>query len=290
MSEKIIRERLEIQDSYQPAIKRILKTLAKGKIPVLIDTYKNMNASTNWNSGLRLNSFEEVDEKFLKQNITFLNQAKHLAKYAEDSRPEVQPLLYYYAEQSLFAFFVYSLFHYDKSTRNHGLGMNLDDIQELEQISVAVKVDGFFNRIFDAYSLLIQSKQKFLPFIQNNSSIQANDQQDAFTPGKSFSLKQLIACRTETNEPPGSETDIIDFSMLFYASSLVRYKPYFWMKIAAGREELYYFNECFARYNRLYKRLLEELCYIHNYGPTGIILQESDIDYTNQHSVTTINY
>ncbi len=270
---------LEIRDTYEGGIKTVLKKLNTSPNLTNIATYKQLNKTAR-KEGLRLNTPDDVNERFLIQNQTFLKQARYFNEVAcrEDTPSEVKPLLFYYAEQTLFAFFVYSFFHYENPSRRHGLRMvwkkNND---ELEIPNIIIEKEGSFRRILDVYSLLTDRKFKFLPYVHNNSTIVENDDSDSFLVYHELSLEKIIKLRDESNQPPGLEIDILDYLLLFYSSSLARYKPYKWVKISEGKKEFYHFKQAFDRFDVLYERLLKDMCYIHNQGVSGIFLMMPDV-------------
>ena len=270
---------LEIRDTYERGIKTVLKRLNTSPNLTNIATYKKLN-ETAQKDDLRLNIVDDVNERFLIQNQTFLKQARYFSEVAfrEETPSEVKPLLFYYAEQTLFAFYVYSLFHYENHSKHHGLSMvwKKNNV-ELEIPNILIEKEGFFSRILDAYSLLTDRKFKFLPYVHNNSTIEKNDDSDSFLVYHELSLEKIIKLRDESHQPSGLESDILDYLLLFYSSSLARYKPHMWVKISEGKKELYHFNQAFDRFKVLYARLLEDICYIHNHGVSGIFLMMPDV-------------
>lgn len=276
---------LEIKENYAKGIRTVLKRLHTSPNLTNIQTYKKLN-ETAQDDGLRLNTIDDINENFLTQNITFLKQSKYFAEKGKDSNDEVKPLLFYYAEQTLFAFFVYSLFHYEESSEHHGLSMVWKkNGNVLKKPNLMIKKSGFFNRILDAYCLLTDRKFKFLPFVKSNSTIVKNDDKDSFLTHHELSLENIIKLRTEEYQPAGLESDLLDYLMLFYSSSLARYKPVMWMEIAKGRSELYQFNQSFSRFDILQGRLLKEICYIHNAGYSGMFLMMPDIQYNTPDNI-----
>ncbi len=173
-----MRGHLEIKENYHKGMRTVLNRLNISSNLTNIQTYNNLNEVAR-NDGLRLNTVNDINENFLIQNLTFLKQSKYFAEKGRDSNDEVKPLLFYYAQQTLFAFFVYSLFHYEVPSEHHGLSMIWKkNGNMLEEPNIMIKKSGFFNRILDAYCLLTDRKFKFLPFVKNNSTIVENNDKD----------------------------------------------------------------------------------------------------------------
>jgi len=214
-------------------------------------------------------------DAFRIANTIFLKQSEILSDTAKNSDDVVKPILYYYAEQSLFAFFLYSIFSYDEASKHHGLIVNSKSINE---ISVTILKHGFFQRIVDAYSVF-EAGPIYSPIIFENSGFIKNDKDYSIINKTEFTLDELIKIQQNNDNVNGNHKDITDYLLMFVASFLARYKPAIWNEILEAKRTDYitYFRKCFDRFDVLYKRLLLTLLLASHNHSIPASLQDFDI-------------
>lgn len=94
-----------------------------------------------------------------------------------------------------------------------------------------------------------------------------------------FTLEEIIELRESLgNQTNGHYYDLIDFMLIFFASSMARYKPYFWHKIIEGQDgtEFVWFKKAFDRFDLLWIRLTKTLLQLSR-GMAATELQHMDI-------------
>jgi hypothetical protein len=202
-------------------------------------------------------------EEFIIQNDKFYQQARYFGELAKNAIAETKPLVIHYAQQSLFGFFVYSTLSYTASSSKHGLGIVWDP--DYHNVKVRIRKSGFFPRIIDCYSLLdadtgfaIASYNRkpdgTYAFVRSTNS-------NGFSEESALSLAQLTQRRQEIANRNGHHIDVIDYLLIFIASSLARYKPFLWDKVVKGEHgtELVVFKKAFDRFELLHTRLVKAL-------------------------------
>lgn len=211
-------------------------------------------------------------EEFLIRNRTLLIQANNLGQLAKNAPPETKPIILYYAEQSLFAFFVYSLFAFQDISFRHGLKIDWGESWKATKVKISKR--GLFPRIIDCYTML-DVRNQFSPVSYDkstNSFKQIGTHYGAWSEPV-LDIESLIKQRQDLGSySSGKYYDIIDFIMLFFGSSLARYRPYYWHKVVQGSEgtEYIWFQKCFDRFELLRFRLVKTLLRIsQGYEPTG---------------------
>jgi len=190
-------------------------------------------------------------------------------------------MLYHYAENSLYAFFVYSLnSHIPPHVSSHGL--TIEFTNELETITVKLRNVGLFSRMVDCYSIC----KATTPFSSLKYNFSSNNYEET---GNEFSLikepkltiSDIISLREKLGQQAdGYFYDLLDFILLFFGSSLARYRPYLWDDIIRGEKNTYYiwFEQCFERFELFRFRLLQSLIDMNKTGSlTGCILHEIDL-------------
>lgn len=280
---KFFAESLLIPHSYTKIFKKIHSNLGQPNYPVLCNTYREKLGNSFQNDAPKIKEFSNYTPADFLRNVIFLKQAQNFGKLAKDSLPEVKPLLLYYAENQLFAFFINSIFHFDGSSKGHGLSMNGDSY---ENIGIEFQKSGFFQRIVNSYTIL-GAPWVFSPFRKTSSGgFESSDNEFSINNQPVLSLKRLIELKNHVKpDPYGYVFDQTDFLFLFLASSLARYKPDIWHSIVNGenRDEIAYFKQTFSRYEKLWDRLLDIL-YSMYHGELPSPLYDMDVGRT------TLNY
>ena len=252
-------DELDYVEGYENQIRKVLKRLSKNsRFLTLISTYRNLSKHAK-DEDLQLKKWEDIDSDFVLQNTTFLSQSKELASKAKSSSNEIKPILYFYAEEFLYAFFIQSFFEYKNTKYHHGLRMNWN------QKSLIVMKDGLFPRILDVYCLLCPRKFKFSPFVQNNSTIEPNDDEYSVYKNPELKFTQMIEIKKEF--PPlalGLEKDLTDYLLLFYSSSSARYRPVLWNNISKKSSDMRFIDQAFERYDLFRTRLKMQISSIAN--------------------------
>jgi len=274
---------LEYTEGYEAQIKQALKKLSKNsRFLTLIATYRNLNEHAR-TEDLQLKKWDSVDDDFVSQNVTFLKQSKELASKAKESSDEVKPILYFYAEEFLYAFFIQSLFEYKNPTYQHGLKMNWNE-NSVDKSTITVMKNGFFPKILDAYCLIHPSKFKFSPIVQTHSTIEPNDDEDSVDKHPQLSLARMVEIKKKAPQLSlGLETDIIDYLLLFYSSSSARYRPVLWNNISKKSSAMRWIDKAFERYDMLRNRLKMQIWAIAidsstNLNSLGEVLGTSDLE------------
>lgn len=162
-------DKLQLPTGYRQTAKDIKTNLQKSFYQKFLQEYSdeknrimNTNEPISFNTDTILNS-----QEFLIQNTTFLSQAKYFGEIAKTSTPQTKPLLFHYAEISLYAFFVYSIFSYPSSSNKHGLTVHWN--ADLRDTKIQILKKGFFSRIVDCYSIL-ECETAFSILIYDKSS------------------------------------------------------------------------------------------------------------------------
>ncbi len=229
-----------------------------------------------------------LSNEFTIQNTTFLLQADYFGKLAKNATQEIKPLILHYAEQSLFAFFVYSVLSYSKSAFRHGLEIKWGN--SWKDTKVKICNNGFFSRIIDCYTILgVNTHFSIVRYNKmENKFEEVKYNPYPFSQEPILSLEEIIEKREKLNTAEsGHYYDVIDFILIFYASSLARYKPFLWHKILDGWEglEIILFKKCFERFDLLLSRLTDTLSLISDgLDPAGGMspLSMSDSETTNK--------
>jgi len=261
----ILREELKLPYGYRQISKKIRETLRVNGYPAKLESYCAVKQELGINDYPRMISdhLGESDE-FVIQNIKFYQQAKYFGELAKNAIPETKPLVIHYAEQSLFAFFVYSIFSYPTSSTKHGLEIVWNT--DYKDIKVRIRKYGFFPRIIDCYSIFEANTGFAIAHYSrkddNTYAFVKSTNDNAFSQESALSLTQLTQRREEigTNRN-GFVYDVIDYLLIFIASSLARYKPFLWDKVVKGEQgtELVMFNKAFDRFELLHTRLVNAL-------------------------------
>ena len=251
---------------YREITKNIKKILLNSNFEKLLDEYKKIKNSVGLGDVPTLVSDHALDSHgYQIENTIHLSQALNLGMLAKDAIPAVKPFLYHYAENSLFAFFSYTLFQYQEHANNHGLHIMWD--VNIDAIKVRIDKHGMFSRILDVYFLLGHDTH-FSPFKHKTLEdgkieFEVNTHVLSIINEPSLTIKELIELRSSQVQSMsnGHIVDMIDFVLLFFASSLSRYRPNHWQEIVTGLggKEFPWFNLAFDRFELLHKRLAKTL-------------------------------
>ena len=272
----VLSEWLKIPFGYKTLVKEI-QTNSVNIYQDRLNEYCNLKQSLGLGDLPEFNSMEKVrDEQFAIQNTSYFTQAQYLGKIAKDSPDHLKPFLFHYAEISLYAFFLHSVFNY---TGSNGHGLQIQWGNNADNTKLKIHKHGLFARILDAYWVL-EADTNFSPIIYGKAKESVkNESEYSIINEPVLSLEQLLDLNKIQNQQGtnGQFIDAIHFLLLFYASSLSRYKPSYWYEIKSGQRgtEIIDFNHCFDRFDLLLIRLtktLLDLCGRHN----ATMLQFSD--------------
>ena len=276
---KFFVESLLIPHSYTSIFKKLHSGMKTPNYPVLCKTYREKVDSSFQNDVPKIREFSNYTSDDFLRNVIFLKQAQNFGKLAKEAITEVKPLLLYYAENQLFAFFIYSIFHFDGPSKGHGLSMVGDSY---ENIGIEFQKSGFFQRIINSYSIL-NASWIFSPFkITGGGTLEDTNSKFSITKKPSILLKELIELKNHAKpNPDGDILDQCDFLFLFLASSLSRYKPDLWHAIVNGEkgDEIAYFKQSFSRFEKLWDRLLNTLYSLYH-GNNPYSLLQMDVERT----------
>ena len=121
MNELDFVDRLSIPITYKIIVKGFNKTMYNMEYEKKCKSYsKDLSSSQNDRLPKLFPKKKKYQNELISQNTILLKQAKNFGILAKNAIPEIQPLLYHYAENALFSFFMYSLFDYGSSKTNHG--------------------------------------------------------------------------------------------------------------------------------------------------------------------------
>jgi hypothetical protein len=117
---------LELPSGYAHAVSKLIDPLSH-VLSKQLSIYNEAKASLDReNPGPSLNEAKQIRaSKFQIQNVSSYLQASNFAALADAAIPQTKPLLLYYAENSLFAFFINSVFRYPGYSSGHGMKVNL---------------------------------------------------------------------------------------------------------------------------------------------------------------------
>jgi len=217
--------------------------------------------------------------EFLPKQTVMLSQAEYLGKIAKSAPIEAKPILYHYAENSLFSFFVYSIIAFTP-THSSSHGMQIRWNSNIDDIEVSFSDSGFFSRIVDCYTIC-GCESSFSSIEYNKTSQSFTGRQHAFSlrNNPTIKVKDLIQHRLNLGSTSsGFQCDVIDFVLLFVCSSLARYRPYMWIELTRGEKgtQFIWFNQCFSRFDILMKRLKDTIIHFKNHGTQGTCLDIID--------------
>jgi len=282
-TDEILFTKLKIPKGYKEIITSLRQSLINSNYQTLVTNFSQ--AKTN----LKLFDLPSIisnahinTESFLINQTTLYSQGLYFGETAKTAPIDVKPLLYHYAENSLFAFFVYSLNSYTpQHAISHGLRITKWD-QDVEKIQIQLSTNGFFPRIIDTYSLCrVDTPFSFLQFDPPTNGFKEINSTYSIINQPSLTLNDLILLRDQLGTQLDSYLyDIIDFLLLFFASSLARYRPHLWVELLRGEKDTHYawFNQCFERFDLFKFRLLKSLIDIHKTGSmVGCQLHKIDV-------------
>ncbi len=269
----ILLTKFQIPAGYGEIINDVKDNLYKENYIKKVQCYSDKKQSLNLRDLPTIISEPLIESKefLIRQTIAF-SQASYFGDSAQNAPLEVKPLLYHYAENSLFSLFVYSILSYlPQHSSGHGLNIIWDE--NVDDIKIEIRNYGFFPRILDCYSICNASTH-FSSIVYNERTKRFRDPKSPYPFHKEpkLKLKDVIKLRESLgNDLQGYYYDIIDFILLFFASSMARYRPYQWSEIARGETstEYIWFNQCFNRFELLKHRILNSLVDICSTGDVG---------------------
>lgn len=231
---------------------------------------------------------EENKEWLPVQNVRFMEDAKETYEAAMRASPHVKPILYHYSWHSFFAFLMYTFARYDSHAGGHGISV---DIMSSEQVILEFhpfKKRGYFQRILDTLTILgyplafarwipIEGEGQGVVFEENKASSIADRKEIDLIEIATFDaigymdrLWEKHECFQELGTPTGRYHGtrfhwvnqwIIDFIMLFTASSIARYKPYVWHEILQGT--IAYTSKILTKVRTAYEGYLDFVNYVY---------------------------
>jgi hypothetical protein len=202
----------------------------------------------------------ERNPEIVDQNVTLLKNAMELWRTATQASDTVAPMLYHYSWHCFNSFFIYTFFRWEpEHSTSHGLyiskwSVNIQDIE----ISFSREKDnitrGILQRLIDTWTLLGASLifSPYLPIWKNEEiSFIPND----YIQLRSFSVEQLLSLSTSDfekelyskmrsklincpfliNSIDLPSDSLINYLIIFIASSLSRYRPALWNSIILGK-------------------------------------------------------
>jgi hypothetical protein len=250
---------LKIPSGYERCIRTVRNNMVKTNYGNKLNEYVEQKIKLGLEDAPRpLGTKVSISETEQIENSTLLRQAEYFGKIARESPLEVKPLLYHYAENSFFGFFVNTLFPYENHSPNHGLTTNLTD--NINENNIEIRKNGFFHRIIDVYHLL-NGDTPFSPIVYDEAGIKStvNDSKYSVVKFPKIRLDEIIEMKQSLNKTSNeNEHDVLDFLLLFIASSMARYRPSLWRKIVEAEDEIHiiWFNQCFERFDYLHSRLI----------------------------------
>lgn len=272
-------ESLMIPSSYQTIFKKINSNLLSNNYAVFCNTFKDKLEDNFKSDAPQIKNYSEYTKADYLRNVIFLKQAYNFGNLAQTAIPEVKPLLLYYAENQLQAFFTYSLFHFEENSIGHGLSVSGKSYQN---IGVKIQKNGFFQRLVNSYSILgsnwIHCPLEFNSF---EKAFKKFDGEFIYSKKPTIKLKKLIEIKNISKpNPDGYILDQSDYIFLFIASSLTRYQPDLWHSIVGGEEgnEFVYFKQSFTRFWVVWDRLINVLYSIyHNSFPPPLYYDDEEM-------------
>jgi len=219
-------------------------------------------------------------QEFLPKQTVMLSQAEYLGDVAKTAPLDTQPLLYHYAENSLFSFFVYSLISFTP-VHSFGHGMKILWNSNIDDVEVQFSDSGFFSRLVDCYSIC-GCNSVFSPLELDFSTQQFVERTHSLSLKNKPTVKvsDLINIRKNLgSNSAGFHSDILDFVLLFVCSSLARYRPFMWIELTRGEKGIQsiWFNQCFSRFDLLKKRLKDTIIHFKEHGtPVNCCLYSMD--------------
>lgn len=215
-----------LRHTYEEKERQIVANLIELGMPKIISLLRSKKIeTTKYDLPYPLN---EITEKLIDQNITFLKQAKILRDIAISSDPLVKPILYYYSERALLAFFINSLVDVQQPKYHHGLAMkNLD---ACDKAIIHFQDTGFLPKTLDVFSI-IGINSLFSPRLWSNNEFMKNNRPYACVSDRSLSIRELLEADLGGYH---LSHDIRNFILLFAASNFARYNPVVWNRILGG--------------------------------------------------------
>lgn len=283
-TDDLLLNKLKIPSGYNEVIKSLQNNLKSNNFHTHVKNYGDAKKAIKLHDIPEVISDARIESKeFLSHQTTLYNQAKFFGETAKTAPLNVKPMLYHYAENSLFAFFVYSLISYvPPHVSSHGLRIDLTN--ELGSCTIKLRNYGLFSRIIDCYSICKTTTHfSSLEYKSSSNNYQKRDGEFSLIKEPTLTLDDIISIRKKLGrQSDGYLYDIIDFILLFFGSSLARYRPYLWEEILRGEKNTYYiwFDQCFERFELFSDRLLQTIIDMNKTGSlTGCVLHEIDDVY-----------
>lgn len=265
---------LHIPSSYKQICESIRKYVKSEYIPKCIELHKTSPENADLPS-IHLNV--KVLDEHVTDNIVFLKQAETFEELAKKSSMESKPILFHYAEEHLFMFFINTVFDFDGYGGGHG--MVIKNKTKYDLVGIKINQNGFFQKIMNTYSCL----SDYTPAVFSVC--------DSFHMKTKTSLLLLsdIVNKRKSNfadvNMPGARRDRIDFLLIFIASSLARYSPSIWNEVASGRQDdsILYIEKAFDRFDLLKTRLYYALYELYSKNKCSV-LSGSDMMYSDMNN------
>jgi hypothetical protein len=246
-------ETLTLLHPYKTLQSQIAKTFARQE-----DVIKRYSEISRNSIEILTTEYLEEHPEVTSQNVALLRNAMELWKIASQTSDMVAPVLYHYSIHCFISFFNYTFFRWTpEHVSSHGITISKWS-NELLEIEIAVKKSNktLFQRFVDTGVLLGAwlAFSPHLPIMENEEVAFVSNGHFLFRASERISLKQLLAFDAETfdrsvnAEMPGKHlvtpfsgapyspsSYFKDYVIVFAASSLARYRPYFWVDILEGK-------------------------------------------------------
>jgi hypothetical protein len=241
--ESLLEQIIEVYTPYRYVVERYSKIVQRKVYPITKD-------------------YIERNPEIVDQNVTLLKNAMELWRTATRASDAVAPMLYHYSWHCFNSFFIYTFFRWEpEHSASHGLHISKwsTNIQDIEISFLKEKVNitrGILQRLVDTWTLLGVSlifspylpiwKNEEIDFIPNN-----------YIKFNSLSVKQLLSlstldfekelyssmrgklinCPFLINSISLPSDSLINYLIVFIASSLSRYRPALWNAVILGKNQ-----------------------------------------------------
>jgi len=188
--------KLKIQSGYKEVIKSLQNNLKTNNFHTHVKNYADAKKIIELRDLPEVISIPRLETReFLSHQTTLYNQADYFGKTAKTAPLNVKPMLYHYAENSLYAFFVYSLnSHIPLHVTNHGMKINI--AKDLESTTVKLSNSGLFSRIIDSYSICKATTHfSSLEYNSSSNTYQKIDNDLSLINEPTLTLKDIISIR-----------------------------------------------------------------------------------------------
>lgn len=206
------------------------------------------------------------------QNTAFLRNSKELLEESHKVSDRITPILAFYAHQQYSQFFIHTLFKYPITSvaAGHGLKVIWGEGKKpsIGTMKIQLVENGFFRRLVDTFTILGRPNaySSWLPLRQDHKYAFVENSLDSQIKIGKIDLLSMMNFTSEDfkNEflqhfpeqevyPCQYDELLTEYSLLFVASNIARYRPQLWEEILAGSSE----NE--ARFNNKIKTIYQRI-------------------------------